>query len=94
MGKAFSGSDEEKLQRKRKQEIPGVFMKQQIDFDLERAISAEVRLLHFLCWVLYIFSLHNATGWEQKVPQEGKKESYSSWVTCPKFLLVHPWSQS
>lgn len=58
---------------KGKQEIPGIFMKQQIDFDLERAVSAEVRLLQFLCWVLYIFSLQNATGWEWNVPQEGKK---------------------
>lgn len=62
-------------------------MKQQIDFDLERAINAEVRLLHFLCWVLYIFSLHNATGWEWKVPQEGKKRVLKQLGNLPQVSV-------
>lgn len=67
-------------------------MKQQIVFDVERAIKPKVRIFQLLHNIFSVFnSPSHSPGWEWWVPRENKKKRLiaSSWLTCPKFQLEY-----
>lgn len=64
-----------------------------MDFGLESASGAQVRLLRVLCWGLHIFSLPSAAGWEGTGVTGGRKGGLQRWGDLPKVSTRTPGGQ-